>query len=621
MKLIIGNAAVSCYIDLASLLVMILLLSLSDRIRRQKTRSNRSFYLLFVQITFTCIICFVFNAMEGHSSPLSHQVALFSRSLWELSVIISDCLWLAYVDQKLYVSRRGRLVRQILRVVIVLVYVVLLTVNLFNGMIFTLSGFNTLERKPLSYWMLAADFLIFVSAAISVWRFDRKTAKTRFLRVSPMIVSILISILPQFFTPYNTGIVGYAVGVTMLYFSMASEIRFLDEESGMYNRVYLSYLIDLAFAGKKDYRSVLILDVDGNLPAVFEIFRDILHREGDVIRADRKKFLMFSGSESRSTVQYLSSLVEEAVAKHNADHPENKIQMKARCMMRRKKEDAYEFLHSVLDEKETGDEMRGIVSMITELDRLDKELSMAADIQKNILPMNFPPFPDRKEFSLYASMTPAKEVGGDFYDFFLTDNDHLGLVIADVSDKGIPAALFMMASKTLIKNYLMSGDDPAEALKKANVQLQERNSSMMFVTVWLAVLEISTGKGIACNAGHEKPAIRRAGGPFELLEYKHDRFVGAFTNVEYHSREFELKAGDSLFVYTDGVLEAVNESKEEFGEERFLDALNRNAGAEPEELIRQVHKAVNGFAGDAPQFDDLTMLSVKYYGVQSSVPE
>ena len=252
-----------------------------------------------------------------------------------------------------------------------------------------------------------------------------------------------------------------------------------------------------------------------------------------------------------------------------------------------------------------------------EQERILRELSMAREIQESAIPQIFPPFPDRSEFSLYASMTPAKEVGGDFYDFFQIDSDHLALVIADVSGKGIPAALFMMVSKTLIKNELMTGCDPATALKRVNLQLSERNSSMTFVTVWLAVVELSTGKGVSCNAGHEHPALRRSGGKFQLLPYSHDMLVGARKKAQYHVREFEMNPGDCLFVYTDGVPEANNAAEEMFGEKRLIEALNQNSDAEPEELLGNVRKAIDDFVKDAPQYDDITMLSFKYYGISS----
>ena len=249
-----------------------------------------------------------------------------------------------------------------------------------------------------------------------------------------------------------------------------------------------------------------------------------------------------------------------------------------------------------------------------EQERITRELSMAREIQANALPQVFPAFPDRTEFDLYASMTPAKVVGGDFYDFFFIDSDHLALVIADVSGKGIPAALFMMVSKTLIKNELMTGCDPAAALERVNVKLRERNSSMLFVTVWLAVVEISTGKGTACNAGHENPGIQHAGGKFTLLQYRHDMFVGCAKKAKYRNLDFELQPGDCIFVYTDGVPEALNGNDEMFGEKRLAEALNQKADAEPEELVHHVQDTVSRFVGSAPQFDDITILCFRYHG-------
>ena len=254
-----------------------------------------------------------------------------------------------------------------------------------------------------------------------------------------------------------------------------------------------------------------------------------------------------------------------------------------------------------------------LARLTAERERIATELNVAREIQASALPTEIPA---REEFELSASMTPARDVGGDFYDFFLIDDDRLAVVIADVSGKGIPAALFMMVSKALIKNQLLSGRDPASALEQANLQLYEGNDSMMFVTVWLAVVELSTGKGTACNAGHENPALRREGEDFELLKYKHGKIVGVSKKAKYENREFELGPGDSVFVYTDGVPEATNMAQELFGEERMFKTLNRNPDAGPEEIIRFMHKAVDRFAGGAPQFDDITMLAIKYFGPQ-----
>ena len=250
-----------------------------------------------------------------------------------------------------------------------------------------------------------------------------------------------------------------------------------------------------------------------------------------------------------------------------------------------------------------------------EKERIGAELSMATDIQASQLPRLFPAFPSRPEFDIYASMTPAKEVGGDFYDFFLVDDDHIGLVMADVSGKGVPAALFMMVSRVLIKSHLQNGETPGEALENVNDQLCEGNEAELFVTVWLAVLEISTGKGIAANAGHEHPTLRRAGGQYELVTYRHSPAVATMEGIPYKEHTFEMRPGDSLFVYTDGVAEATNAHDELFGTDRMLAALNREPDADPKQVLSNVMDGINEFVVGAEQFDDITMLCLKYNGV------
>ncbi|MBO4887849.1 MAG: SpoIIE family protein phosphatase [Firmicutes bacterium] len=249
-----------------------------------------------------------------------------------------------------------------------------------------------------------------------------------------------------------------------------------------------------------------------------------------------------------------------------------------------------------------------------EKERIGAELSMATDIQESQLPHIFPAFPDRKEFDLYASMDPAKEVGGDFYDFFLVDQDHLGLVMADVSGKGIPAALFMMIAKILIKNRVLNGDSPAKALETVNQQLLDGNEAGMFVTVWLAVIEISTGKGIVSNAGHEHPAIRRKDGSFELIKYRHSPAVAAFDDLTFEEHEFRLYPGDQLFIYTDGVTEAMNKDRVLFGTDRMIEALNEAKDEDSAGILAKVSEKIKEFVADADQFDDITMLCLKYNG-------
>ncbi len=208
-------------------------------------------------------------------------------------------------------------------------------------------------------------------------------------------------------------------------------------------------------------------------------------------------------------------------------------------------------------------------------------------------------------------MTPAKEVGGDFYDFFLIDDDHLGMVMADVSGKGVPAALFMMMSKILVNNYAMMDGHPAKVLEKVNTQICKNNDEEMFVTVWFGVLEISTGKVTAANAGHEYPIIKKADGGFELFKDKHGFVIGGMDGMRYKEYEFRLEKGGTLFLYTDGVAEATNANNELFGTDRMLEALNKDSEASPKELLTNMKTAVDEFVGEAPQFDDLTMLGVK----------
>ncbi len=260
------------------------------------------------------------------------------------------------------------------------------------------------------------------------------------------------------------------------------------------------------------------------------------------------------------------------------------------------------------------DYMDNLARVTTEKEHISTELNVANRIQADMLPRIFPPFPERNEFSIFAMMNPAKEVGGDFYDFFLVDKDHLAMVVADVSGKGVPAALFMVIAKTLIKTRGQMGDSPSEILRNVNNQLCEGNDEEFFVTVWLGILEISTGRGWAVNAGHEHPVIRRGSGPFELVIYKHSPAVAVMPGISFRQHEFQLNPGDTLFVYTDGVPEATNAEGKLFGNDRMLQALNRNPDAEQEEVLRSVRSEIDAFVGEAPQFDDITMLIMKYKG-------
>ena len=255
-----------------------------------------------------------------------------------------------------------------------------------------------------------------------------------------------------------------------------------------------------------------------------------------------------------------------------------------------------------------------IQSVTAEKERIGTELSLAAHIQSDMLPSTFPAFPDRQDFDVFASMDPARAVGGDFYDFFLIDDDHLALVIGDVSGKGIPAALYMMSTSILITDRTNMGGTPGEILSYVNSKLCTQNKSDMFVTVWLGILELSTGRLTAANAGHEYPAVKRAGGGFELFRDSHSFILGGMDGITYKDYELLLSPGDKIFVYTDGVPEATDAENRLFGKERMLAALNEAADKTPEQILQSVRDGVETFVKDAEQFDDLTMLCLEFRG-------
>ncbi len=256
-----------------------------------------------------------------------------------------------------------------------------------------------------------------------------------------------------------------------------------------------------------------------------------------------------------------------------------------------------------------------IRKITAEKERIHTEMDLAGRIQAAMLPGTFPPFPDRKEFDIYASMDPAREVGGDFYDFLMVDSDHLCLVMADVSGKGVPGALFMMISTTILRSCAMLGVGAGQILQKMNDALCSNNQAQMFVTVWVGILEISTGKMTCANAGHEYPTLYSPKrGTFELLKDKHGLVIGAMKEAKYREYTLQLDAGDKIFVYTDGVPEATDERMQMFGTDRMLKALDRAAEGDPKQVLDSVKAAVDDFVGSAEQFDDMTMLCLRYNG-------
>jgi len=244
-----------------------------------------------------------------------------------------------------------------------------------------------------------------------------------------------------------------------------------------------------------------------------------------------------------------------------------------------------------------------------EKNRINTELNIAREIQASLLPNSFSAFHDRNEFEIFADMMPAKSVGGDFYDFFLIDNDNLALVIADVSGKGIPASLFMVRARTLINNF-SSGKSPKELFDFANKRLCRNNDACIFVTAIFGIYNIPTGKFVFVNAGHNPPLIKKSAGSYEYIKNKPQTFLAVMKDIEFVQEEILLEKGDTLFLYTDGVTEAMNCAKELFGEDRLLDALNKYRDAFPNDLIFNIKKEVDDFACNAEQADDIAMLAL-----------
>lgn len=263
---------------------------------------------------------------------------------------------------------------------------------------------------------------------------------------------------------------------------------------------------------------------------------------------------------------------------------------------------------------EIGEYISKLETVTAEKERIGAELEVAAKIQTSMLPCIFPPFPNRDEFDIYATMDPAKEVGGDFYDFFMVDDDHLAFVVADVSGKGVPAALFMVIGKTLIKDHTGLNDDLGEVFTEVNNILCSSNSEEMFITAFEGVLNLKTGELRYVNAGHEMPFICRGNGVYEPFKVKAGFVLAGMEGIRYKSGSVQLQPGDKIFQYSDGVPEAMNSKNEQYGMQRLSKVLAQNSEKTPAELLPAIKADLDAFVGEAEQFDDITMLCIEFSG-------
>lgn len=283
-------------------------------------------------------------------------------------------------------------------------------------------------------------------------------------------------------------------------------------------------------------------------------------------------------------------------------------------LLRIRKNDEIGILARAVNKMETDivEYVENLTAVTAEKERIGAELSIATQIQADMLPSIFPAFPDRPEFDIYATMNPAKEVGGDFYDFFMVDERHLAVVMADVSGKGVPAALFMVIGKTLIKDHTQPGRDLGDVFTEVNDILCESNKEGMFITAFEGVLDLVSGDFTFVNAGHEIPFICKKGGTFETYKIRAGFVLAGMEGMSYRCGSMRLAPGDKLFQYTDGVTEATDRDNELYGMGRLEEVLGKNAAQHPAELLAKVKEDIDSFVGDAPQFDDITMLCLEY---------
>ena len=327
-------------------------------------------------------------------------------------------------------------------------------------------------------------------------------------------------------------------------------------------------------------------------------------------------FMCFTEKKISRPIEKLAQIAGNYYAGHATDT--QRRQMIADCEVYAKDttevgELARSYISMVQD---LGKYVENLQSVMAEKERINAELTLASDIQAHMLPCIFPAFPEHKEFDLYALMHPAKEVGGDFYDFFMVDEDNLAVIVADVSGKGVPAALFMVIAKTLIKNYTQTGMEPAEVFTTVNRLLCDGNDAGLFVTAWMGVLELSSGTLTYVNAGHNPPLLKKADGEFEYMRERTGFVLAGMDGTKYRQKTLTVKPGDRLFLYTDGVTEATDSRQQLYGEERLGDFLNSHSRYDTTEMLRYLQDDLYEFTGSAPQFDDITMLLMDFKGAE-----
>ncbi|MEE8120787.1 MAG: SpoIIE family protein phosphatase, partial [Anaerolineales bacterium] len=277
-------------------------------------------------------------------------------------------------------------------------------------------------------------------------------------------------------------------------------------------------------------------------------------------------------------------------------------------------------MHDITERRQAEDALEKANEIIKDQkERMEDELNIGREIQMSMVPLKFPPFPDHDEFSIFAALEPAREVGGDFYDFYFLDEERLCICIGDVSGKGVPAALFMAMAKTLIKSRAYDDRSTASILTHVNDELSTDNAKSMFVTIFVAVINIKTGELLFTNAGHDPPYIKRRDGSLQRLDQRHGPVIGALEGMVYKEDKDTMAPGDLLVIFTDGVTEAMDGEDQLFSEDRYVEVLGRTKADDPESIVGITLAAIEKFTGGAEQSDDITILALQFHGASEDL--
>ena len=535
-----------------------------------------------------------------------------------------------------------------MRDVIKFIYVIFinsLLVTILLMLIFETAGFGSSgENAPLLFFnnfdfamILGVPMLSILANSKLTPCFPKKKEKTHsrkiFLKISAVVPYVISAVGVGYFCCSKFGDGGMNPNITLpmmiVFMSLliiyilrpfTSDIDMTVKKKAQFSikaKVTIGFLITavvfIAFVFRATYTSMTMNGDIPRLTLVNHIYL-VVGIATNIIFGMTILALWYVESKITSPIEKISELVDEFAGQdHLGDNDNKKLKEICNSIQEHTKDEIGELAQDF--NKMMGDIENYVMNIRTvtaEKERIGAELNIATQIQANMLPCIFPAFPERNEFDIYASMNPAKEVGGDFYDFFMVDERHLAIVMADVSGKGVPAALFMVIGKTLIKDHTQPGKDLGEVFTEVNELLCESNSEGLFITAFEGVLDLVSGEFRFVNAGHEIPYICKKDGKFEPHKIRAGFVLAGMEGMRYKCSEMRLEVGDKIFQYTDGITEATDKNNELYGMDRLTAVLGENSALPPTELLPKIKEDIDSFVGEAPQFDDITMLCLEY---------